>query len=32
MMVVAGAAGRDRGRVGYHGPYMRRGVSALHFG
>jgi aromatic ring-opening dioxygenase catalytic subunit (LigB family) len=32
MMVVAGAAGRERGRVGYHGKFMRRGVSALHFG
>jgi aromatic ring-opening dioxygenase catalytic subunit (LigB family) len=32
MMVVAGAAGRDRGRVAYHGQYMRRGISALHFG
>jgi aromatic ring-opening dioxygenase catalytic subunit (LigB family) len=32
MMVVAGAAGDDRGKVGYHGPFMRRGVSAVHFG
>jgi aromatic ring-opening dioxygenase catalytic subunit (LigB family) len=32
MMVVAGAAGDDRGKVGYHGQFMRRGVSALHFG
>lgn len=32
VMVVAGAAGEDRGKVGYHGMFMRRGISALHFG
>lgn len=32
LMVVAGAAGEDRGTVGYHGMFMRRGVSGFHFG
>lgn len=32
MMVVAGAAGEDRGKIGYHGQFMRRGISAVHFG
>jgi aromatic ring-opening dioxygenase catalytic subunit (LigB family) len=32
LMVVAGAAGDDRGRIGYHGQFMRRNISALHFG
>ncbi len=32
MMVISGAAGEDRGRVGYHGQFMRRAISALHFG
>ena len=32
LMVVAGAAGEDHGKVGYHGQFMRRGISAFHFG
>lgn len=32
LMVVAGAAGADRGRVGYEGSLFGLPVSALHFG
>lgn len=32
MMVIAGAAGADRGRVGYVGTYMGITLSAYHFG
>jgi aromatic ring-opening dioxygenase catalytic subunit (LigB family) len=32
LMVVAGAAGDDRGRVGYSGDYARVRISAIHYG
>jgi aromatic ring-opening dioxygenase catalytic subunit (LigB family) len=32
LMVVAGAAGRDRGRVAFHGTFARSAISAAHFG
>lgn len=32
LMVAAGAAGRDRGRVAWSGPVMGAQVSAVHFG
>jgi hypothetical protein len=31
-MVVAGAAGEDRGRVAYEGKLMGLQISAYHFG
>ena len=32
LMVIAGAAGGDAGRVGYQGPLMGARISAYHFG
>jgi len=32
LMVVAGAAGEDVGRVGYNDEFMRARLSAFHFG
>jgi aromatic ring-opening dioxygenase catalytic subunit (LigB family) len=32
LMVVAGAAGTDRGRVAWHGTFLGAHVSAFHFG
>jgi aromatic ring-opening dioxygenase catalytic subunit (LigB family) len=32
LMVVAGAAGADRGRTAYRGPLMNATISAFHFG
>jgi aromatic ring-opening dioxygenase catalytic subunit (LigB family) len=32
LMVVAGAAGEDRGRVAFHGTFARCAISAAHFG
>jgi aromatic ring-opening dioxygenase catalytic subunit (LigB family) len=32
LMVIAGAAGTDRGKVAYHGTYVGLDLSAYHFG
>jgi aromatic ring-opening dioxygenase catalytic subunit (LigB family) len=32
LMVVAGAAGADRGKIGFSGPILRKQCSAIHFG
>ena len=32
LMIVAGAAGDDRGRVAYRGTFAQSAISAAHFG